>query len=392
MTRPEYDVFLASRDPGSPVAATVAAGLTRLGFRVYVADRSPTAAPLDHQRAFIEEASDFVLVTTAGKSRPEGGGDDRLSAEIAHALETGSNILWISDGTDATPEEPPFPNLDHLRDWQRIRYNPARSRETVAITSHRLLSAAAVEDRRVGRVATWSTAVAGLLLLAIVASLAIPPLLKAWNRPRALPPLPAFTIHWTGFGQRLNGGGQWAAFDLRNGGVLAAGDQYRLVFSPGSDGHVYVVATDRRGGVRVLFPPVALRGRSRVQAGQTYDVPIDAGWLTVSGQAQLDGLYIIGSHDSLENLEELAEEPDDEGEPKARMDLLVLTLAGLLDGRHAAVPARLWTRSGQVIRQSLPVSPGPGSVAATLNSGARVESPLATERGLVGAAVELRFR
>lgn len=393
MTRIEYDVYLCTLDPSGPVAANVAAGLSRLGFRVCAPDRGAGALSDAERLAIIADTSDFVVVTEEVPSfHAAASPSDAWDVEIGQAIRTGRNLLWLAVQSESAPEpSPPSPRLVHLKPWQYVAYDPARSREAVAILSHRLLSSQDVEDRHVMRRAKQATIAAALVLVAVLAGLAIPPLVKAWNRPTPLPPLPPFEIHWAGFGQRLEAG-RWSAFRLQNGVGVAAGDQFRLRFTPGSDGFAYVIATDVNGGVRVLFPATALRGVSRVTAGQSYDVPGRDRWTTVNDGAGLAGLFLVASHDSLENLEELAEEPDGEGHPKARLELLALTLDGLLDGRHAAVPSRVSTRTGQVILTNLSGAAAPPNASVMLADGTRVVFPLASERGLVGAAVEIRVR
>jgi hypothetical protein len=186
--------------------------------------------------------------------------------------------------------------------------------------------------------------------------------------------------------------GTWSAFKLTDGVQVAPGDRIRLVFVPGSDGYVFVVTTDIGGGVRVLHPDKAVRGLSRVKAGQAYDIPGKDSWVTVDAQTGLSGVFLIGSHDSLENLEELAEETDGEGNPKSRLELLASTLDGLLDGRHAQTRSQVTNRKGQAILRTLGGIRAPERASITLADGSRGEYPFASERGLVSAAVEIRVR
>lgn len=392
----DYDVYVCSRDPGSAIAAAVADGLTQKGFRVFVPGRDADPPTGGARATLIDRTPDFVVVTAAtdvppGRDGP-GGTTGPLDHEIEHAITTGRNLLWIAEHVEPQPPpQPPSPHLASLKSWQFVSWDPGRSREAVAILSHRLLSSQEVEDRLLMRRAKQATIATGLMLLMIVAGLAIPPLVKAWNRPEPLPPLPPFEIHWAAFAQRQIGG-TWSAFKLTDGAQVVPDDRIRLVFMPGSDGYVFVIATDTAGTVRVLHPDKAVRGLSRVNAGQSYEVPGPDTWLTIDRQAGLAGVFLIGSHDSLENLEELAEETDGEGNPKARLELLASTLDGLLDGRHAGVRSQVANRRGQVILRSLGGIRAPENASATLADGSRVAYPFASERGLVSAAVEIRVR
>lgn len=386
-----YDVYLSTTQPDGPVAAAVAGGLSRLGFRVCVAGRSPGTAGVDERLAIIADTADFVVVQEGAASEPDPDGPSTRDQEIAQALATGRNLLWIAEHTAATTTPaPPSPRLITLKPWQYVPFDPARSREAVAILSHRLLSSQEVEDRLLMRRVKQATAVAAAALLVVVAGLIIPPLLRTWNQPKPPPPVPPFEIHWAGFGQRTDAG-RTVPFRVRAGVPVGPGDQIRLLLAPSADGFAYVITTDRRGAVRVLFPDTTLRGVAGVKAGRTYEVPGGDRWLTVDPEAGLAGVFIIASYDSLENLEELAEEPDGEGQPKARLELLASTLDGLLDGRHAAVRSRPMTRKGQVVLQHLGGSAAPAPASVSVADGSRVTYPYDTQRGLVAAAVEIRF-
>ena len=94
-------------------------------------------------------------------------------------------------------------------------------------------------------------------------------------------------------------------------------------------------------------------------AGTVYQAPGEGHWFTVDARAGLAAIYLIGGHDPLENLEELAEEADERTSPAARLELLSSTVAGLLDGRHAAVPRPVRTRRGREIVDGLAPAPPP---------------------------------
>jgi hypothetical protein len=271
-----------------------------------------------------------------------------------------------------------------------VAYDRSRPRESIALVAHRLVSSSDVEDRRfMTRVKAAAVTVAILLAVA-VASRAVPAAMKWWNRPTAPPPLPRFTIYWTATGQQFRNG-EWAAFPVTDGGSVAAGDRIRLTFSTGSDGYAYVVARDARGGLTTLFPGATVRGASRVKAGTVYQAPGENRWHTVDAQSGIAAVYLIAGHDPLENLEELAEEVDVGPSPAARLELLTSTIAGLLDGRHAAAPRPIRTRAGREIVDDVspagapsawPVAPG-ASIGSTVSPGTRT--------GLVSAVVEIRL-
>jgi hypothetical protein len=125
-----------------------------------------------------------------------------------------------------------------------------------------------------------------------------------------------------------------------------------------------------------------------VRAGILHEAPADGRWFTIDEHAGISAIYLIAGHDPLENLEELAEEADAGPSPAARMELLSSTVAGLLDGRHAAVPRPIRTRRGREIADEIAPARPPSAWPSL--SGAAT-SP-ATETGLVSAVVEIRVR
>jgi len=388
-----YDVYLCSGEARGPgLAQTVAAGLTRLGFHVFVGDRAPGVAQDEQRLRLIENIPDFVLLSSPDAGDEGGADSGALRIEIAHAFKTGRYVLVLADPGHADPLAAAHPpGVPRLPPWQRIAYDPGRSRESIAVLGHRLLSESDVDDRRLMRVAKRAFIAVGLVFLSVIAIKAVPALVEIWNRPTPKPPLPPFAIHSCAFGQRLEAG-RWAPFTPGEGGAVSSGDQVRLVFTPSADGFAYVVSKDVRGDVSVLYPAVTMRGASRVRAGTLYDVPAGASWLPVDGQADIDTIYLLAGYEPLENLEELVEESDANVDPAVRRDLLGSTLTGLLDGRHAAVRPPVRTRSGQAIVESLSAGPDPQGCSATLASGAVVTRRFGAHRGLVSALVEIRLR
>jgi hypothetical protein len=388
-----YDVYLCCREPpGYGLVQTVAAGLTRLGFRVFVGDRAPGAAPDEQRLRLIEDIPDFVLLSSPDAGDKDARDPDPLRIEIAHAFRTGRNVLVLADPGHADPlagARPP--GVPPLPPWQQLAYDPGRVRESIALLGYRLLSSSDVEERRLMQTAKQAFIAIGLILLAAVATKAVPALIELWNRPTPKPPLPPFSIYSCAFGQRLDAG-RWAAFTPGEGSAVSSGDQVRLVFTPSADGFAYVVSKDVRGDVSVLYPTVTMRGASRVTAGTLYDVPAAGSWLPVDTLAGIDTIYLLAGYEPLENLEELVEESDANVDPAVRRDLLNSTLTGLLDGRHAAVRPPVRTRNGQAILENLAAGPGPLECSATLASGAVVARRFTGQRGLVSALVEIRLR
>jgi hypothetical protein len=393
MTPVEYDVYLCCRDAEDrDMVSAVAGGLTRLGFRVVVAGRGPGAASGAGRLAAIEQAPDFVLLSSPAPAGPPGVGPDPRAADLAHAFKTRRNILVLADPADADPlaaAEPP--GRPTLAAWQRIAYDPARQRESIALVGHRLLTSSDVDDRRLMRRVKRAFIALGLVLAIAVASRAVPLAVRWWNRPTAPPPLPRFTLYWAAAGQRMQGG-QWTAFPITDGSAVAGGDRLSLMFSTGSDGYAYVVIRDAQGGVSVLYPGATVRGASRVRAGNVYQAPGEGRWFTVDERAGIAAIYLVAGHDPLENLEELAEEPESGATPAARLELLTSTLAGLLDGKHAAAQRPIRSRGGREIVDGIAPAPPPAAWPALSTGGSTIAPQPATQIGLLSAVVEIRFK
>jgi len=391
MTGTDHDVYLCSREDGDTgMAANVAAGFARLGFRVHVPRRDAAAGEGAARLAAIARIPDFVLLSSPVPDGTAGRLPDPRSAEIAHAFKTQRNILVLADPAHRDPlAEAEAPGRPRLAAWQQVAYDRSRPRESIALVAHRLVSSSDVEDRRfMTRVKAAAVTVAILLAVA-VASRAVPAAMRWWNRPTAPPPLPRFTLYWSAVGQRMQNG-QWAAFPVTDGSSVAAGDRIRLAFSTGSDGYAYVVARDAQGGLTLLYPGATVRGASRVRAGLVQQAPPADQWFTVDAASGLAAIYLLAGHDPLENLEELAEETDAGSSPAARLELLSSTIAGLLDGKHAAVPRPIRSRKGREVVDGLAPAPPPRDWPTPTGRG-EIASPIpATQTGLLSAMAEIR--
>lgn len=389
MTPVDYDVYLCSRDAGDrSLASEVAAGLARRGFRVFVPQREPGAATEAARLKAIEDAPDFILLSAPAVDGGAAGPADPRAADLAHAFKTKRNIVVLADPADADPlTSPDPPGLRRFAPWQRVIRDRGRPRESIALVAYRLESAPEVDDRRLMKTTKRAFIAAGALLAIAIALRAVPAAVNWWNRPKAPPPLPRFTLYWTADAQRLVNG-RWTRFSVSDGATFAGGDQLTLHFSTGSDGYAYVLVRDSQGGVSVLFPGSTVRGASRVRAGTMYDAPASGRGFTIEPQAGAAALYLFAGHEPLENLEELTEEPESGVTQAARLELLTSTLQGLLDGKHAAAVRPVRTRAGHEIVDYLQPAPPPSAWPGT--AGSLAAHRPATQLGLLSAVVEIR--
>jgi hypothetical protein len=393
MTGTDHDVYLCCREDGDAgMLAEVAAGFARLGFRVLASGRDAAADEGAARLAAIARIPDFVLLSAPVPVGPAGRQPDSRSAELAHAFKTRRNILVLADPAHLDPlAEAEMPGRPKLAAWQRVAFDRSRPRESIALVAHRLVSSSDIEDRRFMRRVKQATAAVVLLLTVAVALRAVPAGIAWWNRPKAPAPLPRFTVYWTATREQLRHG-QWASFPMTDGSSIAAGDRVRLAFCTGSDGHAYVVARDARGGLTLLFPGVTVRGASRVRAGSVQEAPPGDQGFTVDAASGLASIYLLAGHDPLENLEELAEEPDEATTAAARMELLSSTIAGLLDGRHAAAQRPVRSRKGREVVDGLAPAPPPAVWPAVTGPAGGAPARPFVQTGLLSVVMEIRVR
>jgi hypothetical protein len=392
MTPIDVDVFVCCREQDqSDLAQTIAEGLSRLGFRVYASARMPGVARDDARLNAIEQAPDFVVMLTAGAAGGWADERDPMRLEIAHALRLGRIVVPVClPGVRVPVADQLPPDLADLAGCARVVYDPARPGQSLALVAHSLSSDADLEDRKLMRWATWGGVLVAAILLAVVLRFTIPPVLRAVTTTKAPPALAPFAVSWSAVALR-GAGSAPAVIDLVDGTAVMPGDRIKLLFRPSAAGFAYVLARTGDGTVSVLFPPAAMRGASAVLAERTYEAPAAAEWFGVGDGPGAMEVDIIAGYDSLENLEELAEDPGGELPHADRLELLISTLNGLLDGRHGLARGPLKTRSGRVIDRRLSPVPGPGKTVIATEAGAVVERVMRVEPGLISASVLLRL-
>jgi len=179
------------------MAAEVAAGLARLGFRVVVAGRNPGAASGPERLETIEKAPDFVLLSSASQPGPGGAHADVRAADPRPRLQDQAQHCRAADPADADP----LASAEPSRASQAGGVAAGSSTTLLAAASrspfvgHRLVSSSEVE-----RPPSHAEAKARVChprdrpsrrppSLRIV-----PAAVSYWNRPKAPPPLPAHAL------------------------------------------------------------------------------------------------------------------------------------------------------------------------------------------------------
>jgi hypothetical protein len=389
----EFDVFVSCADgPEAEIPSTVASYLTRVGFHVRMGGPAIQPGADSSDLGLVDETPDFILLLTPATRAALADRGHAVYAEVARALSANRNVVCVEEAagrpvTDAGR----FGELAGLADEQRVTYDPDRLAESLQILQHSLSSEPTVSERHdMRRTRRWFI-FAALFVLAGFSWQTVPYVIKAWKQPRPLPPVAPFTLYWTGFAERTENGAP-VEFPLHTGTVVSGGERVRIAFSPSADGFAYVIAKDARGRVVVLFPTEIMKGASRVRAGKAYGAPVETGWLTIDLQAGLDTIYVFGSLDPLQNLEELVEEQETPANVAARRDLVDQTIAGLLDGRHFQYGRRISIRTTQFIDQGLTPPAGPPTFSAAPPSGPALTHPAIAQPGLVSALAEIKVR
>lgn len=93
---------------------------------------------------------------------------------------------------------------------------------------------------------------------------------------------------------------------LKDGrGNAKAGDKFRLMFRPHSDGYVYVVAIDGSGWAQGIFPPPTSPLANPVKAGQEYTLPEGNNWFSLDQFKGIETIFFVASKEKRADLEEI---------------------------------------------------------------------------------------
>lgn len=100
---------------------------------------------------------------------------------------------------------------------------------------------------------------------------------------------------------------------IEENSVLSSGDQYKVIFTPDQNGHVYVFQADSAGQIFQLFPMAQygkheLNNLNPVQGGSIYYLPAQDKAFTLDRQTGVERIYFIGSKDRNVELERLYKE------------------------------------------------------------------------------------
>ncbi len=92
---------------------------------------------------------------------------------------------------------------------------------------------------------------------------------------------------------------------LKDGrGNVQAGDKFRIMFRPHTDGYVYVVAIDGSGWAQGIFPPPTSPLANPVKTGQQYVLPEGNNWFSLDQFKGIETIFFVASQEKRQDLEE----------------------------------------------------------------------------------------
>ncbi|MDH3503826.1 MAG: DUF4384 domain-containing protein [Nitrospirota bacterium] len=139
---------------------------------------------------------------------------------------------------------------------------------------------------------------------------------------------------------------------LRDGrGNAAAGDKFRIMFRPNSDGHVYVIAIDGSGWAQGIFPPPTSPLANPVKAGEQYVLPEGNNWFSLDQFKGIETIFFVVSQDKRQDIEEILQSITGHERPASESPQQVTKVAmvpyGVGGTRPSAKPFGLSEGSGQ---------------------------------------------
>ena len=93
---------------------------------------------------------------------------------------------------------------------------------------------------------------------------------------------------------------------LKDGrGNAAAGDKFRIMFRPNTDGYVYVIAIDGSGWAQGIFPPPTSPLANPVKTGEQYVLPEGNNWFSLDQYKGIETIFFVASQEKRQDIEEI---------------------------------------------------------------------------------------
>ena len=139
---------------------------------------------------------------------------------------------------------------------------------------------------------------------------------------------------------------------LKDGrGNANAGDKFRIMFRPHTDGYVYVVAIDGSGWAQGIFPPPTSPLANPVKAGEEYVLPEGNNWFSLDQFKGIETIFFVASQEKRQDLEEVLQSITGRERPATATPHQVTKIAmvpyGVGGARPSAQGFNLATGSGQ---------------------------------------------
>lgn len=139
---------------------------------------------------------------------------------------------------------------------------------------------------------------------------------------------------------------------LKDGrGDAKAGDKFRIMFRPNTDGYVYVIAIDGSGWAQGIFPPPTSPLANPVKAGEQYVLPEGNNWFSLDQYKGIETLFFVASPEKRQDIEEILQSITGRERPASESPQQVTKVAmvpyGVGGARPSAKPFSLPGGSGQ---------------------------------------------
>ena len=139
---------------------------------------------------------------------------------------------------------------------------------------------------------------------------------------------------------------------LKDGrGDAKAGDKFRIMLRPHTDGFVYVVAIDGSGWAQGIFPPPTSPLANPVKAGEQYVLPEGNNWFSLDQFKGIETIFFVASQEKRQDLEEILQSITGRERPASETPQQVTKVAmvpyGVGGARQSAKPFSLSGGSGQ---------------------------------------------
>jgi len=134
-------------------------------------------------------------------------------------------------------------------------------------------------------------------------------------------------------------------------GNAAAGDKFRIMFRPNTDGYVYVIAIDGSGWAQGIFPPPTSPLANPVKAGEQYVLPEGNNWFSLDQYKGIETIFFVASQEKRQDIEEILQSITGRERPASESPQQVTKVAmvpyGVGGARPGTKPFSLPGGSGQ---------------------------------------------